>query len=388
MTRGQAKRLGLLPPYLFVAIDERKRAAIEAGRDVIDFGIGDPDRPTHGFILDRMAEAIGRPANHKYAQGAGGIAFRRAAAAFMQRRFGVEVDPGREVAAIIGSKEGIGHLPTALVDPGDIVLVPAPGYPVYTSGTIFAGGECYVMPLRAEHGWLPRLEDIPPDVRRRARLMYLNYPNNPTAAVAPLSFYEEAVAFAREYGILIAHDAAYSETYFNEPPPSLLQVKGSREVAIEFHSLSKTFNMTGWRIGFVVGQAEAIAALLKVKNNVDSGVFGAIQEAGIAALEGIDRPEIRQQIEMYRKRRDVLVDGLIAAGWSVERSPATFYVWAKCPGGGGSMAAATRILDETAVVVIPGIGFGEFGEGHVRFALTVDESRTREAVERISKMTW
>ena len=373
---------------MFVKIDQMKREAIAAGRDVIDFGVGDPDLPTHPFIVERMSEAIRRPENHRYALGRGATAFRRAASTFFQRRFGVALDPAREVLAIIGSKEAIGHLPTAVINPGEIVLIPEPGYPVYASGTIFAGGACHYMPLQAEHGWLPRLSDIPTDVSRCAKLMYLNYPNNPTGACAPLSFFEEAVAFAKAFDLLIVHDAAYSEMYFADPPPSLLQVSGAKDIAIELHSLSKTFNMTGWRIGFAVGNADAITALARVKSNVDSGVFGAVQEAGVAAIEGIDRPEIKQQIETYRHRRDLLVDGLSAAGWTVEPPQATFYLFVRCPSTGDSMHAATRILEECDVVVIPGIGFGPSAEGYVRFSLTVPEERTLEAVERIKTLTW
>jgi len=393
MTTWRANRLDELPPYLFVEIDRKKRAAIEAGRDVIDFGVGDPDQPTPSFIVDRMAKAIRTPANHRYALGVGGIEFRNAVADFFVRRFGVKLDPKTEVVALLGSKEGLGHLPTAVVNPGETVLIPDPGYPVYTGGTIFAGGKCHTMPLRESNGWLPMLSDIPAEVCRSAKLMFLNYPNNPTAACAPLSFFEEAVALARKHNFLIAQDAAYSEVYFDSahPPPSILQVEGAKDVAIEFHSLSKTFNMTGWRLGFAVGNAEALAALAKVKNNMDSGVFGAVQEAGIEALGGIRRPEIVSHIGpdgTYRRRRDVLVAGLRQAGWSVASPQATFYVWAKCPGGLDSMTIASRALDKADVVVIPGVGFGQCGEGYVRFALTVDEARTANAVERIARLKW
>ena len=393
MTVWLAERLAQLPPYLFVEIDRKKRAAIEAGRDVIDFGVGDPDQPTPSFIVDRMADAIRRPGNHRYSLGMGGIEFRTAVADFFVRRFGVKLDPKTEVVTLLGSKEGIGHLPTAVVNPGETVLIPDPGYPVYTGGTIFAGGKCHTMPLRESNGWLPVLSDIPTEVCRSAKLMFLNYPNNPTAACAPLTFFEEAVAFARKHNFLIAQDAAYSEVFFDSahPPPSILQVEGAKGVAVEFHSLSKTFNMTGWRLGFAVGNAEALAALAKVKNNMDSGVFGAVQEAGVEALGGICRAELVAHIGpdgTYRRRRDVLVAGLREAGWSVAAPQATFYVWAKCPGGLDSMTVASRILDKADVVVIPGVGFGQCGEGYVRFALTVDETRTREAVSRIARLQW
>ena len=393
MTSWRANRLDELPPYLFVQIDRKKREAIAAGRDVIDFGVGDPDQPTPGFIVERMAKAIRTPANHRYALGVGGFEFRSAVAEFFVRRFGVKLDPKSEIIALLGSKEGLGHLPTAVVNPGETVLIPDPGYPVYTGGTIFAGGKCHIMSLRESNGWLPVLSDIPAEVYRGAKLMFLNYPNNPTSACAPLSFFEEAVALARKHEFLIAQDAAYSEVFFDShhPPPSILQVDGAKEVAIELHSLSKTFNMTGWRLGFAVGNAEALAALAKVKNNMDSGVFGAIQEAGIEALGGIRRPDIISHIGPdgnYRRRRDVLVAGLRQAGWSVAPPQATFYVWARCPGGLDSMTVASRVLEKADVVVIPGVGFGQCGEGYVRFALTVDEARTREAVSRILGMKW
>jgi len=386
--RWAAKRLSELPPYLFLEIDRKKREAIAAGRDVIDFGVGDPDRPTHRFIVDRMAEAIRDGANHRYALTAGMMELRRAFADFFARRYGVNLEPASEVIALLGGKEGIGHLPIAVVNPGDIVLVPEPGYPVYASGTIFAGGRCHTMPLREADGWLPVFDEIPNDVRRAARLMWLNYPNNPTTAGATLSFFETAVAFAREYGMLVAHDSAYGEVYFDEPPPSILQVNGAKEVAVEFHSLSKTFNMTGWRIAFAVGNAEVLAALAKVKSNVDSGVFQAIQHAGMAALSGIDGSEMREQIAIYRRRRDMLVSGLRGAGWTINAPTATIYAWAKCPAGAGSMAVAARLLNEADVVAIPGAGFGAAGEGYLRFALTVPEERTQEAVDRMRRLTW
>ena len=384
----RADRLAQLPPYLFVEIDHKKKAARDAGRDVIDFGVGDPDRPTPAFIVDRMAEAIRDPANHPYAFGVGMLEFRRTVGEYFRRRFGVELDPNSEVVALLGSKEGIGHLPIGIVNPGDVVLCPEPGYPVYVSGTIFAGGEPYAMPLREENGWLPVFRDIPAEVCRRAKLMHLNYPNNPTAALAPLSFFEEAVEFAREHDIVIAQDAPYVELYFGDPPPSLLQVEGAKDVAIEFHSFSKTFNMTGWRLAYAVGNPNVLAALAKVKNNVDSGAFLALQHAGIEALKGIDRPEIRAQMDAYRQRRDLLVAGLREAGWPVTPPQATFYVWAKCPGGVDSMTVAKRILDEADVVVIPGAGLGSTGEGFVRFSLTVKEERIREALARIGRLSW
>lgn len=383
-----ANRLTQLPPYLFVDIDRKKRAAIDAGRDVIDFGVGDPDQPTPDFIVNRMAEAIRTPAHHRYALGIGMVEFRKAVASYFAKRFDVKLDADREVMALLGSKEGLGHLPTAVVNAGEVVLVPDPGYPVYEGGSIFAGAVCHRMPLRKDTDWLPVLEDIPEEVCQQATLMFLNYPNNPTAAVATMEFYERAVAFARRHEILLAHDAAYSELYFDDPPHSILEINGAKDVCVEFHSLSKTFNMTGWRCAFVVGQPDVLAALAKVKSNLDSGMFGAVQCAGIEALKHIDSDFTRVQREMYRTRRDVLVGALTSHGWTVESPSATFYVWAKCPDGSDSIGTAMRILDEADVVVIPGNGFGSYGEGYVRFALTVPKNRTAQAVERISRLSW
>lgn len=383
------ERLKALPPYLFVEIDRRKRAAIAAGKDVINLGVGDPDQPTHGFIVDRMAEAIRRPANHRYPHDLGFGAFRERVAAFFQQRYGVKLDPQREVLTLIGSKEGIGHLPLATVNPGQTVLIPEPGYPVYRSSTIFAGGVPRVMPLRADRGWLPDLDAIGPDVLGATRLMLLNYPNNPTGAVATLGFFERVVALARRYGFLVAHDAAYNEMYFEPPaPPSILEIPGARDVAIELHSLSKTFNMTGWRLGFAAGNADVLDALARIKANVDSGQFSAIQEAGAAAYDGIGRPELAAAMATYRARRNALCDGLRRIGWRVEPPRATFYVWAPAPEGYDSMGAVSRILEEAAVVCVPGTGFGPLGEGFLRFALTVDVARVHEAVERIARIRW
>lgn len=384
----RARRLEQLPPYLFVEIDRAKEAALAAGRDVIDFGVGDPDRPTLSFVVEKMAEAIRNPRNHCYSLGRGKPPFRRAVADFYRRRYGVALDADREVMGLIGSKEGIGHLPIAVVNPGETVLVPQPGYPVYIAGAVFAGAKYHLMPLRAERGFLPDLTEIPADVYRAATLMWLNYPNNPTAACAPLSFYREVVAFAREHDIIVAQDAAYHDLYFEAPPAALLQVPGAKEVAIELHSLSKTFNMTGWRAGFAVGNADIVSALAATKANLDSGLFAAVEEAAATALANIDHPEVHAMREVYRRRRDVLAEGLARLGWEVNRPQATFYMWVRCPAGVDSMTAARRLLAEADVVVIPGAGFGAAGEGFIRFALTREEDRIREAVGRIGKLRW
>ncbi len=384
-----ADRLAALPRYLFVEIDRKRAAAQAAGRDVIDFGVGDPDQSTPDFILAAMEHAIRRPEWHRYPSGWGLPAFRRQVAAFLAERYGVSVDPQREVLTLIGSKEGLGHLPLAVVNPGQAVLVPDPGYPVYRAATVLAGGTPFSLPLTEQGGWLPDLGAVAPDTARAAVLLFLNYPNNPTGATATRAFFDEAVSFARRYDLLIAHDAAYSELYLgDERPPSILEIPGAREVAVEFHSLSKTFNMTGWRLGFAVGNADVLDALARVKSNLDSGVFSAIQAAGIAAYAGCDRPEIARLRATYTQRAEILCAGLRAGGFRVNQPTATFYVWAGVPAGHDSLSTATRLLDEADVVCIPGSGFGPSGEGYVRFALTVRAERTRAAVERLAKIKW
>jgi LL-diaminopimelate aminotransferase len=381
-------RLAALPPYLFVEIDHKRRAAVAAGKDVINLGIGDPDKPTPKFIIDRMADAIEDPRNHRYPFDAGVPEFRTAAAAALKRSYGVEVDPKRELIALIGSKEGLGHLPLAVVNPGDYVLVPQPGYPVYQSAAIFAGGTPFYMDMRAETGWMPDLDAVPAEIRAKASLMYLNYPNNPTAAVATEAFYTRAVAFAREHDIVIAQDAAYADVFFDRPPLSILTIDGARDVAVEFHSLSKTFNMTGWRIAFAAGSAEIIDALARVKSNLDSGQFNAIQAAGVEALEHRDHVQVRAMSDVYRERRDALVAGFAQAGIEIDAPQATFYVWAPCPAGLDSMTFVTRVLEEASVVLIPGNGFGKPGEGYFRAALTVELDRINEAIDRIKRIKW
>ena len=390
MSFTRAERLEQLPPYLFIEIDRKKKAALDAGKDVIDFGVGDPDQPTPGFIVDRMAEAIRDPGNHPYSLGTGHRVFRDAAATFLKSRFGVEVDPAGEVTCLIGSKEGLGHLPLAVINPGDIALVPTPGYPVYESATIFAGGVPFFMPLSREHGFLPDLDAIPADVLDKTALMFVNYPNNPTGAVAELDFFERCVALARKYDFVVCSDAAYTELYFDaaDRPRSILEVPGAMDVCIEMHSLSKTFNMTGWRIALAVGNAEVLAALGKIKGNMDSGAFGAIQQAGMAALEGYDRPEIAGIRGLYKERCDALVPVLRECGFEIDPPRATFYIWARCPKGYDSMTCSTKLLEEAAIVAIPGIGFGEAGDEYVRFALTVDRERIGEAGRRLMGMTW
>ena len=378
----KAERIQQLPPYLFAEIDRLKREVAAHGVDLINLGIGDPDTPTPAHIVARLREAAGNPANHRYPDYEGMLSFRQAAAGWMQSRYGVTLDPATEVVSLIGSKEGIANMAVAFVDPDDVVLVPDPGYPVYHIGTSFNGGVTYRMPLRRENAFLPDLAAIPAEVAKRAKLLWLNYPNNPTSAVAPRSFLTDAIRFAQRHGIILCHDAAYAEIYFGERPPSILELPGGREVGIEFHSLSKTFNMTGWRVGFAVGHPELIAGLGKVKTNVDSGVFQAVQEAAIAALQS--EPAVVDGLRaMYRERRDVLVSGLADAGLPCDAPSGTFYVWVPVPRGTTAAALATRCLTEAGVVVTPGTGFGEAGEGYIRLTLCSPIPRLREAVERL-----
>jgi len=388
MAFERAKRLDALPAYLFIEIDRKKKAAIAAGKDVINLGVGDPDRPTPGFIVHAMAEAIRKPQHHRYPYDDGAPEFKQTVAAWFSRRFGVTLDPASEILSVIGTKEALGHLPLACVDPGDMALVPQPGYPVYSSATIFAGGQPYIMPLAESRGWLPDLDAIPTEVLSRTALMFLNYPNNPTGAVCDLAFLERCVALGRRHGFIVVQDAAYCEMCYDSPAPSIFQVPGAIECSVEMHSLSKTFNMTGWRLGFAVGNRDVIAALAKVKGNVDSGQFGAVQEAGAVAMAGIERSEVRELVAMYQRRRDALVPLLREAGFRVRPPAATFYVFAGCPNGVDSMSCATRILEEASVVAIPGVGFGGAGEGYVRFALCSEERRIEEAGRRIARIRW
>ncbi len=385
----EPQRLKALPPYLFVEIDRKKRALAAAGKDVINFGVGDPDQPTHDFIIDALKHAVHNPEHHRYPLGQGSVEFRKAMAAFFARRYDVRLDPDSQVLCLIGSKEGLGHLPLAMLNPGDVALIPNPGYPVYQSGTIFAGGVPHEFRLLAERGWLPDLTAISSDVARKAVVMFINYPNNPTGATATLDFYREAVAFAKNYDLIICQDAAYNEMHLgNVMAPSILQAPGAIDCAIELHSLSKTFNMTGWRLGFAVGHAGVLAALGRIKNNLDSGAFTAIQDAGSAAYAGLDRPELHATRTMYAERATTMVRGLRELGFDVREPQATFYIWAGVPRGYDSMGVVNRLLDEAHVVCIPGTGFGSAGEGYVRFALTVPVERARVALERMRKITW
>lgn len=383
MSFERSDRLKRLPPYLFVEIDKAKKKARDEGRDIIDLGVGDPDIPTPKFIIDALNKAARDPSTHRYSLDQGIPEFRGAAARWLKKRFGVMIDPEKEIYPLIGSKEGIAHIPLAFVNPGDSVLVPDPCYPPYRSGTIFAGGEVVQMPLSEKNGFLPDLKSISHHQLHRAKIIFINYPNNPTSAVCDRRFLKDVVEFATRHNIIVCCDAAYSEmTFDGYKAPSILEVEGAKNVAVEFHSLSKTFNMTGWRIGFACGNSEIIEGLAKVKSNIDSGIFSAIQRAGAVALDNYDR-HIKSAVKIFEERRNILVDGLNSIGIKVERPKATFYVWANVPPRYTSATFAKSLLENCDIVATPGNGFGGHGEGYVRFAVTVDKKRIKEAVSRI-----
>ena len=383
-----AERIRTLPPYLFAAIDKMKHEAISRGVDIINLGVGDPDLPTPSPIIEKLKEAAENPNNHQYPSYDGMLSFRTAVANWYQRRFGVTVDPASEVLTLIGSKEGIGHVPLAFIDAGDLALVPSPGYPVYPVGVSFAGGTVHEMPLLKDNGFLPGLDGIPKDVANRAKLMFLNSPNNPTSVVAEKDFFKRVVDYAADHRIIVCHDAAYSEIYYDgKRPASFLEADGAMDVGVEFHSLSKTFNMTGWRIGFVVGNKDVIAGLGKVKTNIDSGVFQAIQEAGITALESDDRLTDGLRT-IYQERRDVLVGGLKDLGLELDTPRAAFYVWIAVPKGFTSESFTAHLIEQAGIVTTPGNGFGSPGEGYIRMTVTTSKERLAEAVDRMKKVGW
>lgn len=379
-----ADRINSLPPYLFAAIDKAKARITEKGVDVINLGIGDPDMPTPPHIVDAMKKSLDDPDRHKYPSYEGMLSFREAAAGWYRKTMNVALNPEDEVLTLIGSKEGIAHTPLAFLNPGDVSLVPDPGYPVYNIGSILAGATPFKMPLLAENDFLPDLDAIPADVAKKAKLMFLNYPNNPTSATASIKFFEQVVDYANENDIIVVHDDAYSEmTYDGYKAPSFLNISGAKDVGIEMHSLSKTYNMTGWRIGFAVGNREVLAGLGKIKTNVDSGAFESIQEAGIAALTG-PQDCVHKMKKIYRERRDALLTGLKELDLDVKPPRATFYVWAHVNGKASDFSE--MLLEKAGIVATPGIGFGEYGEGYVRFALTQSVDRINEAVERMRKI--
>jgi LL-diaminopimelate aminotransferase len=382
-TVAGAKRLGLIPPYLFAEIDRKVQEKKRAGVDVISLGIGDPDLPTPARIVSVLQEAAADPANHRYPSYFGLAELRDSIANWYRERSGVELDPDSEILPTLGSKDGISHVPLALVDPGDVVLAPDPGYTVYMTGAIMAGAEPFTMPLTAANGWLPDLEAIPPDVARRARLMWLNYPNNPTGATAERDFLERAVDFCRRHGIVLCHDAPYSEIAFDGyRPVTLFEIPGAKEVGLEFHSLSKTFNMTGWRIGWVCGRADLVALMGQLKTNIDSGIFQAVQWAAIEAMKG-GEGETQAACAIYARRHRLVADTLNALGWHVRPPLATFYVWAPVPEGYDSIGFASHVLDSVGINITPGVGFGPHGEGYFRLSVTAPDARLQEAMGRL-----
>ena len=379
-----ANRIEQLPPYLFVEISRKIAQRRAEGADVVTFAIGDPDIPTPTHILDRLHQASQDPPNHRYPESEGLLELRQAIAQWYESRFGVALDPVTEVLPLIGAKEGIGHAALCFIDPGDVALVPDPGYPVYSIGTMFAGGECYWMPLLEENDWLPDLDAIPPGVIHNAKALWINYPNNPTGAIAEADFFEKVVAFAKEHEMPVLHDAPYTEVaYDGYRPMSFLEVDGAKDVAIEFHSLSKSYNMTGWRIGMAVGNAEMINALMRVKSNLDSGIPQAIQYAAIEALLG-PQDCIEEHNRIYQRRRDMLVDTLRQIGLEVEVPKASLYIWAKLPEGWKSADFAAKLIEEKDIVVTPGAGYGRYGEGYIRLSLTIADEQLEKGLERLS----
>ena len=384
-----SERLERIPPYLFAELERKVAARKEQGIDVISLGIGDPDRPTPALIVEAMQEAVADPGTHRYPSNRGRPEFRAAVSDFYNRRFGVDaIDPATEVIPAIGAKECIFNLNLAFLDPGDVALAADPGYPVYTGGPLLAGGEPVLMALRPERGFTPDLDAIEPAARERARLMFLNYPNNPTGAIVPAGFFDRVVEFAREHDVLVVHDNAYSETtYDGYRAPSFLETPGAKEVGVEVFSLSKGYNMTGWRCAAMVGNPEAIAAYWRLKSNIDSGLFDAVQLAGAAALSPDGDAEVASMNELYRRRRDLVVDALRRIGVDVEPPRATIYVWAPVPAGFESSAAyCEHVLEEAAVVVSPGGAYGPNGEGFFRISLTTPDDRLVEAVERLGAL--
>ena len=379
-----SRRVQQLPPYLFAEISRKIAAKKAQGVDVISFGIGDPDLPTPPHVLAALHRAADDPVNHRYPETEGLPELRRAMADWYEGRFGVRLDPNREVVPLIGSKEGIAHVALCFVDPGDVALVPDPAYPVYAAGTLFADGEVYPLPLEEERGFLPVLDAVPAEVAHRAKVLWINYPNNPTGACATLDFFERVIPFARRYDIAVCHDLAYADVaYDGYVPPSFLQVAGAAEVGIEFNSLSKSYNMTGWRVGMAVGNAAMVDALTRVKSNLDSGIPQAVQHMAIAAMRG-PQDAIAEHNAVYQRRRDRMVEVVRTIGLQVKPPQAGLYIWARLPAGERSIDFAGRLLDDTGVVVTPGIGYGGRGEGYVRLSLTTPDDRVDEGLRRLA----
>ncbi|MBI5699082.1 LL-diaminopimelate aminotransferase [Candidatus Saganbacteria bacterium] len=382
----KAKRIAKVPPYLFVQIDKQREAMKARGVDIINLGIGDPDLPTPDHITQALHQAIDNPRSFGYPPYEGTFAFREAVAFWYHKRFLIDLDPNSEVMALIGSKEGIAHLFFALLDPGDIALIPDPAYPVYKTATLLAGGRPHLLPLLEKNGFLPDLKKIPASIARKAKLMFINYPNNPTGATADADFLEEAVAFCRKYDILLCSDLAYSEIAFEGYKPlSVLEIPGAKEVAVEFHSLSKTYNCTGFRLGMAVGNSAAINALSIIKTNVDSGAYMALQMAGVEALTG-SQSHLKETNGIYERRRNIVVEGLKKAGFQLQVPKAGFYIWPKVPKGYTSAKFVSELLEKTGVLVVPGSGYGKYGEGYFRISITSPDERLREAVKRVAAL--
>ena len=379
-----AKRVKNLPPYLFVGISKKIQEKRARGEEVISFGIGDPDIPTPQHIIDSLQEASRVPVNHRYPETYGLPELRRAIAEWYQKRFEVKLDPETEILPLLGSKEGIAHIALCFIDPGDIALVPDPCYPVYPIGTMLAGGDSYYMPLTAENGFLPEYKQIPADILQKAKLLWINYPNNPTGAVCDLTFFEKTVDFARQHDIAVCHDGPYTEVaYDGYRPFSFLQAKGAKDVGVEFHSCSKTYNMTGWRIGWVAGNATMVDALMRIKSNLDSGIPQAIQKMAITAL-GSSQDCILEHNEIYEKRRDRIIQALHKIGVKAEKPRASLYIWAKVPQGYTSLSFTDSLLDEVGVVVTPGTGYGNHGEGYIRLSLTISETDLNKGLAKLT----
>ena len=380
-----AKRVEKLPPYLFVEISRKITELKARGEDVISFGIGDPDVPTPDHIIERLCQTSRDPVNHRYPESDGLPELRITIAEWYARRFGIKLNPDKEVLPLIGSKEGIAHIALCFIDPGDIALVPDPGYPVYSIGTMFCGGKSYFMPLTEENDFLPDLDAISADIARKTKILWINYPNNPTSAVAGLEFFEKVVAFAKKYDIVVCHDNAYSDVYYDDyKPVSFLEVPGAKDIGVEFASFSKSYNMTGWRIGMAVGNAGVIDALMRVKSNMDSGIPQAIQYAAIAAARG-PQDCISKHNTIYQKRRDLVVKTLSSIGIKVNPPKASLYIWAKVPAEYTSAQFAAKLLSETSVVVTPGLGYGKHGEGYIRLSLTTPDDQLARGLTRISQ---
>ncbi len=387
----EANRMKRLPLYLFTILDDLKAQAKAQGVDVIDLGMGNPDLPPPAHVVEELGRRIKDPENHRYSKpdGAAEKALRQAIVTWYARRFGIELDPQHEVLPLIGSKEGISHLSLAFLNNDDIALVPNPTYPVHFNGVVMAGGILYNIPITAEHNYQPNLHTLPREVVRMSKLLFLSYPHNPTSAVVDLPFFQDAVAWCRQKHIMLVHDFAYSDIVFDGyRAPSVMQVKGAKDVAVEFHTLSKSYSMPGWRIGFAVGNREILGSLAKTKSYIDFGLFRAVQWGAVKALTG-PQEYVTKAVETYRRRRDVFVDGMHAIGWQVPKPKATFYIWAKVPmkfSALTSMEFATLLVKEAGVVAAPGTGFGEYGEGYVRFALVDTEARLKTAVKRIEQV--